>query len=104
MSHSSLSSSLRPVDACAALDPMNELHVSTHLPKIEVRRINLSPVVTTPSELSPPRLCAPKTRLYLSTLLIWVVVERTCKDPCLFDGTACTRALALFWISTCVGS
>eukprot|EP00240_Pyramimonas_obovata_P000974 CAMPEP_0118949428 /NCGR_PEP_ID=MMETSP1169-20130426/49597_1 /TAXON_ID=36882 /ORGANISM="Pyramimonas obovata, Strain CCMP722" /LENGTH=539 /DNA_ID=CAMNT_0006896057 /DNA_START=405 /DNA_END=2021 /DNA_ORIENTATION=- len=34
MSSASLSASLRPADACAALDPMSELHATAHLPKI----------------------------------------------------------------------
>eukprot|EP00958_Prasinococcus_capsulatus_P001032 scaffold97_cov375-Prasinococcus_capsulatus_cf.AAC.2 len=29
-----LQSSVRPLDACGALDPMNEVHISTHLPRI----------------------------------------------------------------------
>eukprot|EP00897_Mesotaenium_endlicherianum_P009176 jgi/Mesen1/8287/ME000045S07747 len=29
------SSSLRPLDACAALDPMSELHTGNHLPRVE---------------------------------------------------------------------
>jgi hypothetical protein len=37
LSASGHSAALTPVDACAALDPMHELHVAVHLVKIQVR-------------------------------------------------------------------
>ncbi|KAK3239494.1 hypothetical protein CYMTET_50585 [Cymbomonas tetramitiformis] len=50
LSNASLSSSLRPVDACAALDPMNELHTTAHLPKIEESDTQLERLVVYFSE------------------------------------------------------
>mmetsp|Transcript_16373 Transcript_16373/g.19644 ORF Transcript_16373/g.19644 Transcript_16373/m.19644 type:complete len:850 (-) Transcript_16373:187-2736(-) len=46
----SMSSSIRPLDACAALDPMNELHTGSHLPQMEQCDAQLSKLVTYLSE------------------------------------------------------